>query len=38
MNHHRWYAALMGDRIDENLAANADGSIYCIERNGTILW
>ncbi|MEM0965836.1 MAG: hypothetical protein AAGJ81_06790 [Verrucomicrobiota bacterium] len=38
MNHDLWCGDLDGDGIDEILAANADGSIYCLNVTGDLLW
>jgi len=38
MNHDIWAADINNDGNDEILAANADGSIYCLDNNGTLLW
>ena len=38
MNHDLWCEDVTGDGIDEIFAANADGSIYAINADGTDLW
>lgn len=38
MNHDVWCDDITGDGIDEILAANADGNIYCLDKTGTLLW
>lgn len=38
MNRDLWCANLNDDPEDEILAANADGSIYCLDDSGTQLW
>ena len=38
MNHDIWAADINNDGIDEVLAANADGSIYCLDSKGELLW
>jgi hypothetical protein len=38
MNHDIWCDDINGDGNDEILAANADGSIYCINHAGKLLW
>ena len=38
MNHDLWCADLTGDGIDEILAANADGSVYCLNVRGETQW
>lgn len=38
MNHDLYCGDLTGDGSDEVLAANADGSIYCLNDEGRVLW
>jgi hypothetical protein len=38
MNHDLWCDDVTGDGSDEVLAANADGSVYCLNGNGELLW
>lgn len=38
MNHDLWCGDITGDGTDEVLAANADGSIYCLDGAGTLRW
>jgi lambda-carrageenase len=38
MNHDLWCADLTGDGADNVLAANADGTVYCLNGNGELLW
>lgn len=38
MNHDIWCGDLTGDQADEILTANADGSIYCLNVLGELLW
>lgn len=38
MNHDIWCGDLTGDGNDEILAANADGSVYCLSHKGKLLW
>ena len=38
MNHDLWCEDITGDGNDEILAANADGSVYCLDAAGTLLW
>ncbi len=38
MNHDLWCADITGDSSDEILAANADGSLYCLDSAGKLLW
>lgn len=38
MNHDLWCEDITGDGIDEILAANADGSVYCLDNKGKLLW
>ncbi|QBG46445.1 hypothetical protein EGM51_03175 [Verrucomicrobia bacterium S94] len=38
MNRDVWCADITGDRSDEILTANADGSIYCLDSNGQLMW
>ena len=38
MNHDLWAGDISGDGVDEILAANADGSIYCLNNKGKLLW
>lgn len=39
MNHDLWCEDLSGDGVDDVLAANADGSLYCIDGvTGRLLW
>ncbi|MDZ8120500.1 hypothetical protein [Pontiella agarivorans] len=38
MNRDVWCADITGDASDEILAANADGSIYCLDSDGKLLW
>lgn len=37
-NHDLWCEDITGDGIDEILAANADGTIYCLDGRGTVMW
>jgi len=38
MNHDLWCEDITGDGDDEILVANADGSIYCLDADGKLLW
>ena len=38
MNRDLWCADIIGDASDEILAANADGSIYCLDSAGSLIW
>ena len=38
MNHDIWCSDLNNDGIDEIVAANADGTIYCLDYKGKLLW
>ena len=38
MNHDIWVADINNDGIDEILAANADGAVYCLNSKGKLLW
>lgn len=38
MNHDVWCEDITGDGSDEILAANADGAVYCLSKNGDQLW
>ena len=38
MNHDLWTGDISGDGVDEILAANADGSVYCLNSKGKLLW
>lgn len=38
MNHDIWCEDITGDGIDEILAANANGTIYCLDYNGKLKW
>ncbi|WP_303317258.1 PQQ-binding-like beta-propeller repeat protein [Flavivirga abyssicola] len=38
MNHDIWAGDVDMDGVDEIFAANADGSIYCLNSNGKLLW
>ena len=38
MNRDLWCADITGDGDDEVLAANADGSLYCLDGAGNVLW
>lgn len=38
MNHDLWCGDVTGNGSDEILAANADGTLYCIGRGGRLLW
>jgi len=38
MNHDLWAGDISGDGVDEILVANADGSIYCLNNKGKLLW
>ncbi|WP_203458113.1 MULTISPECIES: PQQ-binding-like beta-propeller repeat protein [unclassified Lacinutrix] len=38
MNHDIWAADINNDGNDEILAANADGSVYCLDNKGDLLW
>ncbi|MDZ8119157.1 hypothetical protein P9H32_11030 [Pontiella sp. NLcol2] len=38
MNNDLWCSDLDGDGIDEVLAASSDGSVYCVNYKGALLW
>lgn len=38
MNRDLWCEDITGDGSDEILAANADGTLYCLDRMGRLLW
>lgn len=38
MNHDLWCGDISGDGADEILAANADGSVYCLDAKGRRKW
>ena len=38
MNHDIWAGDINFDGIDEIFAANADGSVYCLNNKGSLLW
>ncbi|MFG0287048.1 MAG: PQQ-binding-like beta-propeller repeat protein [Rhodopirellula sp. JB044] len=38
MNHDVWCEDITSDQRDEILAANADGSVYCVSSSGELLW
>lgn len=38
MNHDLWCEDITGDGIDEIFAANANGTLYCLNSLGEILW
>ncbi|MEM5510632.1 hypothetical protein WNY98_17310 [Pseudoalteromonas sp. AS71] len=38
MNHDIWAADITQDGVDEVLAANADGHVYCLSSKGELLW
>lgn len=38
MNHDIWCEDITGDGVDEILVSNADGSVYCLNSTGEILW
>jgi hypothetical protein len=38
MNRDLWCADITGNGSDEILAANADGTLYCLDANGDLLW
>ncbi|WP_111708897.1 outer membrane protein assembly factor BamB family protein [Lutibacter citreus] len=38
MNHDIWCEDITGDDIDEIFAANADGTLYCLNSKGEQLW
>ncbi|MDZ8120539.1 hypothetical protein [Pontiella agarivorans] len=38
MNRDLWCDDLTGDGTDEILTANADGTIYCLDAEGSLLW
>ena len=38
MNRDLWCADITGDGADEVLAANADGTIYCLDAQGNLVW
>ena len=38
MNLDLWCEDITGDGVDEILAANADGTIYCLDNEGNLLW
>ncbi|MGA9639457.1 hypothetical protein [Flavobacterium sp.] len=38
MNHDLWCEDITGDGIDEIFAANANGTLYCLNYDGTLKW
>ncbi|WP_366184338.1 PQQ-binding-like beta-propeller repeat protein [Flavobacterium ovatum] len=38
MNHDLWCEDITGDGIDEIFAANANGTLYCLNNDGTLKW
>jgi hypothetical protein len=38
MNRDLWCEDITGDGADEILAANADGSVYCLDQHGKVTW
>lgn len=38
MNHDIWSQDINGDGVDEIITANADGTIYCLNNTGKLLW
>ncbi|MEN8703382.1 MAG: hypothetical protein ABF286_04380 [Polaribacter sp.] len=38
MNHDIWAGDINNDGIDEILAANADGAVYCLNNKGELFW
>lgn len=38
MNHDLWCDDVTDDGIDEIFAANADGNLYCLDKDGELLW
>lgn len=38
MNHDIWCSDINNDTTDEILVANADGTIYCLDNEGKLLW
>ncbi len=38
MNHDIWCEDITGDGVDEIFAANANGTLYCLDANGKLLW
>ncbi|WP_066627006.1 PQQ-binding-like beta-propeller repeat protein [Labilibacter marinus] len=38
MNHDMWCADITGDGVDEIFAANADGTLYCLNHKGDLVW
>ncbi|MEN6363428.1 MAG: hypothetical protein ABFC90_12440 [Bacteroidales bacterium] len=38
MNHDVWCEDITGDGVDEILAANADGAVYCLDNKGSLMW
>lgn len=38
MNHDLWADDINNDGVDEIFAANADGSVYCLNNKGHLLW
>ncbi|WP_346882066.1 hypothetical protein [uncultured Algibacter sp.] len=38
MNHDIWCQDITGNGADEIMVANADGTIYCLDGNGKLLW
>ena len=38
MNHDLWCEDITGNGIDEILVANANGTVYCLNNNGELLW
>ena len=38
MNHDLWCEDITGNGIDEIIAANANGTIYCLNNKGELLW
>ncbi|GAA3617220.1 PQQ-binding-like beta-propeller repeat protein [Flavivirga amylovorans] len=38
MNHDVWCEDINGDKKDEILVANADGTLYCLDNKGQLMW
>ncbi|MFC2113026.1 hypothetical protein ACFLTA_07145 [Bacteroidota bacterium] len=38
LNHDLWCEDITGDGVDEVMAANADGTLYCLDSKGKLLW
>ena len=38
MNHDLWCEDITGDGKDEVMAANADGTLYCLNEKGELMW